>query len=70
MKNIKEIVKLWKENVYDQSQKIDPNNECNWTDMSFGFLLAHGVDIDEAKKISVNLGYDQGIEEMLSSKTN
>lgn len=68
MKNIKDLVKIWKTEIYDKSQEIDPDNNHYWNDLALGFLLAHGVEVNEAKTLSLNMGYDQGIDSILNSK--
>ena len=45
------VLEAWKEKVYNQSDKIDPENERIWRDLAFGFVLGLGFKPDEAESI-------------------
>lgn len=44
------LKKKWIE-IFNKADIIDKNNEYYWSNILYGFLLAHNVDIDKALEI-------------------
>ena len=34
--------------VYDRAQEVDPENECDWNNLAYGFFLGRQLSIEEA----------------------
>jgi len=45
-----QVIKLWKEKVYDKEGEIDPSQEQDWGSMAIGFALALGYRPDAAHR--------------------
>ena len=43
----------------DQQDAIDPDDEFQWFDMSYGFFLAHKLSRDAAYQLALHVRYDK-----------
>ena len=59
--NVEELEREWRISVYDKGSEIDPSDERDWYSMAIGWLLAKGVQPDEAYKIAVDWRYNKQI---------
>jgi len=48
MKFKKEIVDMWKKEVYDKVESIDPDSELHWESLAIGWALAKGMSPDKS----------------------
>jgi len=48
MKFKKEIVDMWKKEVYDKVESIDPDSELHWESLATGWAIAKGMTPDKA----------------------
>jgi hypothetical protein len=45
---LQELVTLWKSQVYDKGEEIDPTNEQDWYSLAIGWALGKDLTPDEA----------------------
>lgn len=55
-----ELLRLFKENVYDKASLIDPGDEMDWNDLACGYFLALGASIDQATDYSLLCAANSG----------
>jgi len=44
----KELIELWKKEVIDRADEIDPGSELHWPSLAVGWAIAQGMSIDSA----------------------
>lgn len=52
-----ELVKLFKTEVNDRSEEVDPNSEEDWFSLSVGWGLAKGLSPEQAREFAIYLRY-------------
>jgi len=57
VKQYKDIILEFKKDICDKSKDIDPNEELQWRDMSIGYFLAKGVDVNIAHELATIVRY-------------
>ena len=45
---------LWKKEVWDKAEEIDPNDEFYWYSLATGWAIAHGMKIEDAIEFGYN----------------
>ena len=53
-------IELWKKNVWDKQEEVDPGNERDWADLALGYFIGLGMSIEEAED-SVREASKQGL---------
>jgi len=46
--NMEELIEMWKKEICDKSEEIDPEEELCWKSLFVGFLIGKGIDIETA----------------------
>ena len=44
--------------VFDQEDAVDPDKECDWADLSYGFFLGRGLKPERANEIAAYVTYN------------
>ena len=53
----KELATLFKEEVHDRGEEIDPAYKMCWRTLTIGWALGKGLDVDSAKSFSTYIEY-------------
>lgn len=56
---LQEIAKDWRQDVFDQSDDIDPSCVMDWETLLIGFLLGRKVPLWQALEIAANAPDDE-----------
>ncbi len=51
-KEEKLIEEEWRDKIYGQAKLIDPNDEIDWGNMCYGFLLGKGIPFQRAEDLA------------------
>lgn len=53
----KDLTALWKTEVADRAEEIDPNSAHDWLGICYGWAIAKGLEPDEAHKFAIFIRY-------------
>lgn len=43
--------KIWKNEVYNNVDEVDPNEEFYWKSLAYGFFIGKGLSLEEAREM-------------------
>lgn len=52
------IVKEFKAELHDRANLIDPENQRMWLDLTYGWAIAKGLDLDNAWDFALFIRYE------------
>jgi hypothetical protein len=56
-----EHVEMFKREMWDFREEIDPQSIFNWVDLGLGWALGKGMDIEEAKDFAIHIHYHENL---------
>ena len=52
------LAQVFKTEICDRSKEVDPENEYGWYELSLGWAIAKGLNIDDAHDFAIHVRYD------------
>jgi hypothetical protein len=56
-----EHVEMFKREMWGFRAKIDPQGMYDWIDITYGWALGKGMDIEEAKDLAIHIHYHENL---------
>jgi hypothetical protein len=53
-----QLKKEFKHDVCDKHAEVDPDNECHWNEIAYGYFLAKGCTLEDASELSQQVEYE------------
>jgi hypothetical protein len=53
-------VERFRDEICARAEEIDPDEERDWWDLSLGFFLAAGLDVESAEEMATFVRYEMG----------
>lgn len=58
MMNQSELTELFRKEVHDRGELIDPEDELDWLALTFGWALGRGLSPKEAREFAIYIRYN------------
>lgn len=56
--NTSQLIDLWKSEVFDKANEIDPDNERDWYSLCVGWMIGKGYDAETATDFARHIRYN------------